>query len=93
MNIDEEWAPIARSSREALALLGYNIGPKCLPGEPEFCGGSWAQHTMAQMGAIKAVADHHLSHLGALSELHGKIYWRIRDELAEIDREMQADST
>lgn len=62
-DIDEAWAPVARSARDALALLGYHIDPRCLPGEPGACGGSFAQHTVAYFGAIKAVADHQLKHL------------------------------
>ena len=58
MNTDENWADLARHSRQALAELGYALKPRCLPDEPEACGGTFADHVMAQLAAIKAVADH-----------------------------------
>lgn len=61
--IDEAWAPVARSAREALALLGYHIDPRCLPDEPDACGGTFTQHAVSYFGAIKAVADHQLQHI------------------------------
>lgn len=63
---DESWAEVARDSREALALLGRATGPRCLPGEPDHgrCGGTFAQHACAHLAALKAIADHELSHLG-----------------------------
>ena len=82
---DESWAKLARNSREALRLLGYDVEPVCLPGEADPCGGSFAQHAMANLGALKAVADHHLWHLGGLGQAHGEIYWNIRRDLEEKD--------
>ncbi len=82
---DDTWAGVARNSREALALVGYGIAPRCLPGEPGACGGTFAQHAMAYLGTLKAVADHQLAHLGPLGEQHGEIYWRVRAELEHGD--------
>lgn len=80
---DQAWAALARGSREALRQLGYMITPQCLPGEPDECGGTFAQHAMAQLATLKAVADHHLMHLGpAWTELHSEIY---RDTRAELE--------
>jgi hypothetical protein len=61
---DKSWADLARSTREALRLLGYDIAPQCLPGEPGECGGSFAQHAGAHLATIMAVSRHHLAHLG-----------------------------
>ena len=81
---DEAWAEVARNSREALALLGYSIGPRCLPDEPDACGGTWAQHAAAQLGVLKAVADHQLAHLGGpYVEISGQRYWIAREELTD----------
>jgi hypothetical protein len=71
---DATWAPLARSSREALSLLGYHVEDKCLPDEPAPCGGSFALHAVAQLSAIIAAADHHLAHLGADQSLAVAIY-------------------
>lgn len=62
---DESWADLARSTRDALALLGYPIGDRCLPDEPDPCGATFAQHTAAHLGKIGAAAAHHAAHLGA----------------------------
>lgn len=61
---DESWKRVAESSRECLALMGYPIDPRCLPGEPGACGGTFAEHAMAHMATLKAVCDHQLDHLG-----------------------------
>lgn len=61
---DEAWADVARASRDALALLGCPIGTRCLPGEPEHCGGTFAQHAAAHLAALEAVAEHQFMHLG-----------------------------
>lgn len=61
---DNTWAPLAHSTREALALIGYDIVARCLPDEPEACGGSFAQHTAAHLATMRAVIEHHVTHLG-----------------------------
>lgn len=61
---DESWAEVARNSRAALALLGREITPRCLPGEPDHCGASFAQHACAHLAVLQAIADHQLGHLG-----------------------------
>ena len=63
-DLDAEWEPLARSSRDALALLGYTITVRCLPGEPDACGGTFAQHAAAHFGTMQAVIEHHLGHFG-----------------------------
>ena len=71
---DQQWKPLALSSREALSQLGYTVGTRCLPHELDPCGGDFAEHTVAHLAAIKAVADHHLAHLGAPAEMINSIY-------------------
>jgi fructose-bisphosphate aldolase class 1 len=61
---DDQWRQLAEASREALILLGHDV-PNCLPGEAGACGGRYAEHAGAQLAALKAVADHHLAHLGS----------------------------
>jgi hypothetical protein len=79
---DEKWAGVARASRDALALLGYVVGPRCLPGEADPCGASFTLHACANLAAIKAVADHQLTHLGPqMGPVHGDIYLDVRSEL------------
>jgi len=57
------WRPVAEATREALAQLGYPV-PACLPGEPEACGGSDAEHAAANLGALRAVVEYRITHLG-----------------------------
>jgi hypothetical protein len=81
---DANWRQLAESSRQALALLGYTIGPACLPGESDPCGATCAEHVAAQLAALKAVADHHLAHLGVelVAPIYGPTYESITDDLA-----------
>ena len=82
MSADKAWEDLAHGSREALAQLGYMVGPDCLPGEPDACGGTFAQHALAHLSALKAVADHHLAHLHAPPLTAAQIY---SDTLAGLD--------
>jgi hypothetical protein len=82
---DQNWADLARASRDALGLLGYGISPRCLPDEPGACGGTFAQHVMAHLATLMAVAEHHLSHLGAPAEQVAEIYERAVAELQHAD--------
>jgi hypothetical protein len=61
---DAAWAGVALGSRQALEHLGWNILPRCLPGEPEACGGSFCQHAAAHLATLQAVVERHMSHLG-----------------------------
>ena len=93
MAADESWAPIARATREALSWLGRPIQPKRLPGEPDPCGGTFAVHAMAHLATIKAICDHQLIHLGpAFTEGAGEVYWHVRHELDQLDKETGARS-
>lgn len=60
---DEGWRDVALATREALRILGYPIGPQCLPDENP-CGGTWAQHALAHFATLRAIADHQAAHLG-----------------------------
>lgn len=68
------WKEAAEATRDALALLGYPISPRCLPGEPDSCGGSYRQHLISHLAAAKACADHQLSHAAARPSLVARIY-------------------
>lgn len=73
---DADWADAARSSREALALLGWPIDDKCLPDETAPCGAGFALHAAAHFGTITAVIEHQMAHLGpdlypAFDEIRG----------------------
>lgn len=58
------WKPLAERTREALALLGYQV-PACLPGEPEACGENFVMHAVGNLAALKAVVEVHIAHLDA----------------------------
>lgn len=85
---DESWAEVARDTRTALELFGRAIATRCLPGEPDFCGGTFAQHAAAHLGALKACADHQLSHAGP--DLAGMALEVYRRELAELEAGCEA---
>jgi hypothetical protein len=78
---DESWAEVARTSRTALGYLGYEIEPQCLPGEPDECGGTFAQHALAHLVTAKAVADHQLAHLGQPARMAEDIYAKAAADL------------
>lgn len=80
---DAEWEPLACSSREALHLLGYTITPRCLPGEPEACGGTFAQHAASHLAALAAVTAHHVAHLGpSFNSLIESIYDQTTEDVS-----------
>lgn len=56
------WRKVALSARRALDELGYQT-PRCLPGEPEECGGGSASHAVSYFGALRAVAEDRIRHL------------------------------
>lgn len=58
------WRQVAEATRDALARLGYPV-PACLPGEADECGGSDAEHAAANLGALRAVVEHRITHLGS----------------------------
>ena len=76
------WRPVAEATRSALAQLGYPV-PACLPGEPGECGGSDAGHAAANLGALRAVVEYRITHLGPEARpLAGAVTARVRAELA-----------
>jgi hypothetical protein len=82
--LDERWKEVAEASRGALELLGYRV-PRCLPGEPEACGGNYSEHAVAHLTAIKAVADHQLDqHLRPPEWLPGEVYAHTTEELVRV---------
>lgn len=81
---DASWAAVARDTREALRFLGHDIGPNCLPGEPEACGGTFTQHVVAHFAMIAAIVDHQMWHLGpAFASMFAEIRGRKLAELQE----------
>lgn len=58
-----KWRPVAEDTRQALELLGWGV-PRCLPGEPEACGGSFAHHALAHLATLKAIVEVRIGHLG-----------------------------
>jgi hypothetical protein len=73
---------VAEATREALARLGYAT-PACLPGEPGECGGGDAEHAAANLGALRAVVDYRITHMGPWARpLVDEVAARTRAELA-----------
>lgn len=81
-DMDLAWRQVAEATRQALGLLGYPIGPACMPHEAQPCGGGYAEHAAAHLAALNAVADHQLHHLGYPPLLHDQVYEKVRAELA-----------
>lgn len=81
--LDAKWEPVARGALVAMRALGYDA-PDCLPGDPEQCGGTFAQHAMASLGALHALADHHLKHMGEFGKQADEVRGRIA---ADLDRD------
>jgi hypothetical protein len=76
------WRAVAEATRETLARLGYPV-PACLPGEPGECGGSDAAHAAANLGALRAVVEYRITHLGPGARLLvDEVAARIGAELA-----------
>jgi len=91
MASDQSWAEVARATRDALALLGRPITPRCLPDEADPCGGTFADHAAAHLATIKAVADHQLLHLGPeYGPAHSEIYW---EQCAELHHDCMTEGT
>jgi hypothetical protein len=86
---DEAWRRTAEGSREALAALGYRISPRCLPGEPQACGGGFAEHAAAHLITLQVVAGHHLEHLDPPAEMVRIIRDQARRDVQEWDRQEQ----
>jgi hypothetical protein len=78
------WKPLAERTREALELLGYGV-PRCLPGEPEACGGDYAHHSLAHLAALKAVVEQRITHLGNSSAP------LVEEICAKVSAELSAD--
>lgn len=77
---DATWRPYAVATRDALAMLGHAIEVRCLPDEAEPCGGGYAQHAVAYLAILKAIADHQIDHAG-MPEMAAEIYGHERSEL------------
>lgn len=85
MMSDDIWKEAAETTREILAQLGRPIGPRCLPGEPQSCGGSYREHVIGHLAAVKACADHQLSHAGARPSMVARIYADTAEDLERCD--------
>jgi len=85
VDIDTSWRPLAEQTRFALQHLNFCIEGACLPGETDACGGTFAQHAMAQLAALRAVVDDQISHLGTDAGPHVEMIYQ------ETRRELSAD--
>jgi len=81
---DQAWADLARNSIQALGLLGYPV-PPCLPDNAEPCGGTYAEHCVANLAALSAVIDHQLKHLAPPDGMFTEIYTDIEAKLQHPD--------
>jgi len=83
---DESWAPLAKAARHAAVSLGYPAAP-CLPGEPEgaTCDHGYADHALAYLVALKAIADRAIALLAPPPGLADDLYAGVAAELAGWD--------
>lgn len=56
------WQKYAEHLRNILELCGVGCG-QCLPGEPEECGHSYADHCVSYLAALQAKAEDGLEHM------------------------------
>lgn len=81
-SLDTAWADEAHRVRSAVELLGWPLLPHCLPGEPEACGGGFAQHTASYYLVLCVIADHQLhQHICMPHEQQERIYAGAHDSL------------
>lgn len=80
---DQDWALLARQSRTALQILGWAIGPPCLPDETSPCGGTWIEHAVAHLVTLCAIAHHQLDHAQAPDIMIETIYAAQSEQLRE----------
>lgn len=85
---ERSWHEVAVKFRRALEVLDWPV-PRCLPGEPDECAGTDAEHAAGYLGALRAMVEFRTSHLhfgehgGAnIAEV---VYAITRDELAAIE--------
>jgi hypothetical protein len=77
------WKDLAEELRQALHLLHFDV-PQCLPGEPEACGGNFAEHALSYLAALRARVDNEIEHLGESAQSHVRmIYASTLDELRQ----------
>jgi|SRR5579872_1861474 len=78
------WHDIAIRTREALDKLNYPIKPRCLPGEPDECGGTDYEHVCAHLGTLAAVIDDRIRHLheGSAQLIAAEVRAHVAAELA-----------
>lgn len=81
MATDEDWIEAARAARQALLDIGYPVKVGCHPDEAEPCSGNFSQHAAAYYVTLKAVADHHLEHIGPCFDQPELIYSDAMDRL------------
>lgn len=83
--VEARWFEVARGARIALDVLGWGSAPRCMPGEPEECGGTIGQHAASYLAALQAVAQHQLDHMAAPETLVSDIYAHTLEELQAKD--------
>lgn len=90
---DDTWREVARGAREALELLGWGEGPRCLPDEAAPCGAGFALHAAASFATIAAICEHQLEHLGPeLMDLVTPIHARALETLRGGACQLGADA-
>lgn len=82
--VQRAWRDVAIRSRKALEQLDYPV-PLCLPGEIDSagCTGSEAEHAASYAGALLAVVERRIRHLGP--EATDLVYGGYATALAELD--------
>lgn len=85
---ERTWHAAAVKFRKALEQLDWPV-PRCLPGEPDECGGTDAEHAAGYLGALQAVVEFKIAHLhfgehggATIAEV---VYDSTRTELAAIE--------
>jgi len=82
---DEAFKELAEATRAALALMGKDIEPRCLPGERDPCGRSYAEHAVAHLAAMAAIIDHQLTVIGPefVACIYPDVYAATAEDIAE----------
>lgn len=87
--LEDSWAPVARATRAALELLGWNIEPMCLPDELNACGGTFSQHAASHYAVLTAIAAHQTGHLGpSFRHLSADVY---NNAMQDLEKNCGAD--
>lgn len=84
MATDESWEAAARAARKALRCFGRTM-PRCLPGEEEACGGTFAEHALSMYQLLIAYAEHQISHMAPPPAVVRRTRENAQAEIDEIE--------